>query len=502
MTVTDIQVRIMMRERQKGRSQEQAAASANVKSRQTVAKYEKTEPFPSEGKGPRRYRTRQDPFAADWAEVVGMLAQAPELEAKALFDWLCEQHPHQYQAGQLRTFQRRVAAWRALNVPQLAVLAQVHRPGEVMQTDGTWLNELGLTVQGVPLRAVLIHCVLVYSNWEWGCLARSESLAALQLGLQQTLQKLGHVPHYHQTDNASAATYRLGVAERPEAEGKRGYIQGYLHLLDHYGLKPRLIHIGAPHENGDVESANGSLKRAVEQHLLLRGQRDFDSISAVEAFVQGVMAKRNERRQERLAEEVAVMKPLRVGLLATHQRLYVRVSQGSLIRVLKNSYSVPTSLIGHTVTVYVHEWHLEVYYGRELVETWPRLSGSHHYQLNYRHLIETLLRKPGGFRDYRYREALFPRLIFRQAWEQLGQWYAPRKADLIYLRLLHLAARTLESEVVGALEVLVHQGQPWDERDVEALLAPQTPAIPTMEIPAVSLAQYDHLLQEVADVNN
>jgi hypothetical protein len=67
--------------------------------------------------------------------------------------------------------------------------------------------------------------------------------------------------------------------------------------------------------------------------------------------------------------------------------------------------------------------------------------------INYRHIIDSLLRKPGGFRDYRYREALFPGLVFRQAWEQLNAWYAPRRADLIYLRILHLAAQTLESAV-------------------------------------------------------
>jgi hypothetical protein len=40
MTATDAQVRIIMRERDQGRTQEQAAASANLSSRKTVAKYE------------------------------------------------------------------------------------------------------------------------------------------------------------------------------------------------------------------------------------------------------------------------------------------------------------------------------------------------------------------------------------------------------------------------------------------------------------------------------
>jgi hypothetical protein len=122
MTVTDAQVRIIMREREKGRTQEQAAASANLSSRKTVAKYEGLGKLPSELKGPRRYRTRPDVFVEDWPTVGEMLGDAPNLEAKALFEWLCEQHPERYQPGQLRTFQRRVATWRALNQKQVAIL--------------------------------------------------------------------------------------------------------------------------------------------------------------------------------------------------------------------------------------------------------------------------------------------------------------------------------------------------------------------------------------------
>ena len=102
MTATDAQVRIIMRERGKGRTQEQAAVSANLRSRKTVAKYEGLVKLPSELKQPRRYRTRPDPFAEDLPTVEKMLEGAPGLEAKALDEWLCEQHPGRYEPGQLR----------------------------------------------------------------------------------------------------------------------------------------------------------------------------------------------------------------------------------------------------------------------------------------------------------------------------------------------------------------------------------------------------------------
>ena len=112
--------------------------------------------------------------------------------------------------------------------------------------------------------------------------------------------------------------------------------------------------------------------------------------------------------RKRLADETQVMRPLTVGPLVAANFLWLRVSKGSLIKVEHNHYSVPTSLIGRMVSVHVCEWQLEVCYGRKLVVTLPRLVGPAHQHVNYRHVIDSLLRKPGGFRDYRYREALSP----------------------------------------------------------------------------------------------
>jgi transposase InsO family protein len=433
MTSTDVQVRLVMRERSKGRTQEQAAVKANLKSRKTVAKYEQMGQIPSELKRERTYRTRPDPFAADWPEVERMLEDAPELEAKTLFEWLCGKKPGQYQEGQLRTLQRRVGEWRALNQEQVAVLEQVHRPGEVLQSDGTWLTELGVTIAGEPFKHVLIHCVLPYSNWEWGVIAQSESLLAYQRAVETTLFELGAVPQFHRTDNSSAVTHQVSRL----AEG-RTYNPAYLALLAHYGLQPQTIGVGCPEQNGDVEASNGGLKQALRQHLLLRGSRDFDSLAEYEQFIEQVMSRRNQGRQERLAAELAVKM--------------------------------------------------------------PRLIGQNHHHLNYRHLVDSLLRKPGGFRDYRYREALFPTLVFRQAWDTLNQWHSPRKADLIYLRILRLAARYLESDVTAILSLLLDSQERWDETDIEQLIQPQALPVPQLALSLVNLAQYDALLREMHNV--
>lgn len=496
MTATDAQVRLMMKERRKGKTQEQAAVKANIRSRKTVRKYERLGKLPSEIKQVRQYRTRADAFAEDWGVVEKMLKEAPELEAKTLFEWLQEQKPGKYQAGQLRTFQRRVSTWRVLNEKKMVTLDQVHRAGEVLQTDGTWMNELEISIQGQKFEHLLMHSVLPYSNWEWGRVVQSESLLAIRLGLQSTLVKLGHVPQIHQTDNSTAATHTLSVGESGKTLKERGFNEEYLQLLSHYGIQAQTIHVGNPNENGDVESSNGGLKSAIKQHLLLRGNRDFESLETYEAFLYSVMDKRNAGRQAKLEEELAVMKPLSVKPWQSMRELQVRVGNNGILRVSNNGYTVPSGLKRKWVKVKVYEWRIEVWYANRCVETLPRLIGMGNYRINYRHVIDSLLRKPGGFRNYRYRDDLFPQAVFREAWEHLDQRLPPRKADMIYLRILKLAARGLETDVAEALKSLLSASRIWDDGTVAERVQPARTAAPKLSQQDVNLSVYDQLLSQ------
>jgi transposase InsO family protein len=494
MTATDAQVRLIMKERSKGRTQEQAAVKANLRSRKTVSKYEQAGLLPSELKQERTYRTRPDPFEDEWSELEQMLRDAPELEAKTLFEWLNERRPGKYQEGQIRTLQRRVSNWRALHEKKLLTLDQIHQPGEVLQTDGTSMNVLGITIQGTTFEHLLIHSVLPYSNWEWGRVVQSESLLAIRLGLQSALVRLGYVPKIHQTDNTTAATHNLGRQSQARSLEERGYNDEYLQLMGHYGMEPRTIHIGSPNENGDVESGNGAFKRAVNQHLLLRGSRDFESLEEYEMFLWGVMDKRNAARQAKLAEEVDQMRPLAVEPWPEMRELTVRVGSTGILRVLNNGYTVPSGLKGKRVKVKVYEWYIEVWYANQRVETLSRMTGIRRYQINYRHVIDSLVRKPGGFRNYRYREDLFPSEVFRRAWEALNRVNSPRKADLTYLRILKMAAEGFETDVAMALEILLSSGDQWSDHQVAEMVQPIPASIPDLQPQTINLSIYDQLL--------
>ena len=229
-------------------------------------------------------------MAALWLEAEPRLRAAPELEAKALFEHLLMIRPEQMQETQLRTFQRRVRQWKLEHGPAPEVIfPQTHRPGEVMQLDWTHAKELAISIAGHPLDHLLCQAVLPYSNWQWATRCQSESLLSLRAGLQAALFRLGKVPKLLQIDNSSAATHQIS------GEGKRAFNPEFLSLVAHYGLTPRTIHVDCPNENGDVEAHNGHLKRRLEQHLLLRGYRDFASEAAYDEFLAEVLTKANGR---------------------------------------------------------------------------------------------------------------------------------------------------------------------------------------------------------------
>ena len=474
----------------------QMAALKAGMNRDTAAAYLASGQLPSERDVARNWRTRQDPFAAHWAEAEAMLREAPELEAKALFEWLCEQHGGPYDEGQLRTFQRHVRRWRALCGPEKEVyFPQEHRPGVRMQTDFTCLDSLGLTIRGEPLDQRLCHSVLTYSNWEWGTLCRSESLLALRQGFQTTVVQLGHVPVEHWTDNTTAATHKLGR----DAQGCRGFNDHYLQLMEHFGVAPHTINCAEPHENGDVESANGAFKRRLKQHLLLRGSCDFESADAVRRFIETVFHKANRGRQQRLAEELAVMRPLRVALLPEYVEEDVPVSRWSTVQTDRRIYSVPSRLIGETVRVWRYEDRVEVYLAgvRQLVM--PRLTGEQTHAINYRDIIEWLIRKPGAFAQYRFRSDLFPSLVFRRAYDRLCQDCAPWAADLDYLRILRQAARTMECEVERVLVDLAQRDLTPRWAALQGFWpAVQSAAVPELQPLTVALGVYDALLVAVS----
>lgn len=447
--VTDKQVRRLFALTKTEGNQEIAAAKAGMDPK-TARKYRRLGQLPSELPAPPRWRTRPDPFVQVWEEVQRLLEINPGLEAKTVFEYLQRRQPGRFQDGQLRTLQRRIKVWRATEGPAKEVFfAQRHSPGRLGASDFTHMEELGVSIQGQSLPHLIYHFVLTYSNWETGTVCYSESFESLCEGLQNALWELGKVPHRHRTDRLSTA---VNNTTNP-AE----FTERYQGMLRYYGMEGERTQAGHGNENGDVEQRHYRFKRAVEQELLLRGNRDFPSVEQYALFLRGLFERLNAGRKKRLLEEMKVMKELPERRMESYKRERAKVDSGSLIYVDRNVYSVPSRLIGETVEARLYMDHVEVWYGQKKVEQMPRLRGRRRHRVDYRHIIDWLVRKPGAFERYRYRDELFPTSRFRMAFDLLREKLGPAPGTKEYLQILELAAKESETRVDEILRITLEQ---------------------------------------------
>jgi len=467
-----------------------AAAQAGM-SENTARKYLKEDKLPSQLKKPHTWRTRKNPFKAVWAEIKEMLGNNPGLQAKTLFQWLQREHPGEFADGQLRTLQRHIKYWRATEGPAGEVIfPQQHHPGDLCQSDFVTMKDLQITITGKLFLHLLYHFALTYSNWEDITLCYSESFESLSTGLQNALWKLGGVPCRHRSDNLSAAVRDLNSRE------KEAFTSRYAGLLSHYGMAGEHTNPDSPHENGDVEQAHNRLVQAIDQSLMLRGSRDFESISSYEKFLRKVVKQLNSARQKRFAEDTEHLRSLPEKRLSDCKRIQARVRKSSTIRADKNIYSVHSRLIGEQVNVRLSSTDVQIYYGQKKMHTHPRLRGSGKSSINYRHIIDSLVRKPGAFANYRYQPALFPGTCFRIAYDSLTET-TPKRGLKDYLQILHKAAFEGEKRVQDILKELIRSNKKITvEAVTEQLKQTEDPPLPErVQVGPVELSRYDSLLQ-------
>jgi len=257
----------------------------------------------------------------------------------------------------------------------------------------------------------------------------------------------------------------------------------------HYGAKPSSNTPRKSNENGSVEKSHDLLKKALDQRLRLRGSRDFPTRSAYEDFFKSVIYRRNKDRKERLAEELKLLKELPRRSWNEPQELFVSVSPWSTVTILRSIYSVPSRLVGAKLRALVHSNKVELYFGKNRVQEMVRVRPGETI-INYRHVIGQLVRKPGAFKNYRFRDELFPSKVYRTAFDRLKD---SGYEETEYLRLLHLAAMEGESKVEVALGLLLEMQEVPSERAVKELLYTKH-SVPDVVVLEPNLGNYDHLL--------
>lgn len=467
-----------------------AAAKAGMDVK-TARRYKQKRKLPTELAESHSWRTHHDSFADIWQRVRTMLGINPGLQVKTIFEYLQRQYPGTYADGQLRTLQRRVKVWRATEGPPREVFfPQKHYPGNLAESDFTSMNSLYITIAGRHFKHLFYHFVLTYSNWETGTICFSESFESLSEGFQNALWMLGGTPEIHLTDRLTAAVRKSGNPEK--------FTDRYAALLRFYRTKGRRTNPGSPHENGDVEQRNNRFKIAVDQSLMLRGSRDFSDRKEYAGFLMDLLDQLNAGRRERFTEELKVLGRLPRNRIEACKRLdNVKVRRSSTIHIAHNIYSVNSRLIGEHVNIRLYAEYLEVWYGQKKIDHLPRLRGESNHSINYRHVIDWLVRKPGAFENYKWREDMFPTIRFRMAYDGLKQSHVLSVAAKEYLKILELAAKDSESGVDKALRALIDSGNSIEFTAVKELLASDMAIVPVtnVTIPDVKLSVYDELLK-------
>lgn len=448
--ITTRQVELYMQSRKEGLIQIAAAAKADISERSGRNIECGIRPQPGLARG--AVRTRPDPLLAVWEnECVPMLEQLPALQPITLLEYLQDKyvddkgHPL-YSDHLLRTLQRRVKNWKALHGPKKEVMfRQAHIPGRLGLSDFTKLKHIIITIEGQPLAHLLYHFRLAFSHWSHvKVILGGESYTALAEGLQEGLWRLGGSPLEHRTDSLSAAFKNL------TQEAKADVTARYEQLCQHYQMKPTRNNPGVKHENGSIESPHGHIKRRIKQALLLRGSCDFKSVEAYQDFIDAVVNQHNRRNAKAITVEREKLQALPFKKTIDYTEICATVSCASTIDVRRVTYTVPSQLQHEVLRVRLYHDRLECYLGVkqvcQLIRIYPTGKLTRARQINYRHVIHSLVKKPQAFRYSQLRDDLFPSSIYRQIWHAVNNNMDAKLACKFMVGLLYLAA-TEECEV-------------------------------------------------------
>jgi hypothetical protein len=351
-----------------------------------------------------------------------MLERAPQLEPQTLLLHLEQSYPAQEWYRRKRTLQRRVEQWKALHGPaQEVMFLQQHQPGVLGISDFTLLKAKPITIAGVVLEHRLFHFRLPYSGWcHVEVIHGGESFVALAEALQNALDACGGVPAEHRTDSLSACF------RNRDGSYAGDYTSRYRELCAHLGVIATRNNRGIAHENGAIEGPHRHLKHRLEQQLLQRGSRDFETEREYRQLAAQVSATLNSRSEVkgRLEIEQLHLQPLPVVRFADYEPLTVRVRSTSTVEVRSVTYSVPSRLIGQQLSVHLRHDRLDLFLRSHYVETLPRLHAQKGQsgplrRIDFRHVIESLRRKPRALLRAQLQGDLLPGEPWRQLWRQL-----------------------------------------------------------------------------------
>lgn len=502
--IKEQQVKLYMKYRNE-ESLTQAACAAKVgictKSAYTI---EQGKHYTFKPKKVRAYKTRTSQIDNVWdSELRKMLEDNPKLQPKTLLIHLQRTYVDVnnnpiYGDPVLRTLQRRVANWHALYGQSKDVFfPQIHLPGIQSLSDFTHMDRSEILINGIEFKHMLYHFRLVYSKWSYvKVIQTGESFQALSEGLQEALFILGGSPKEHRTDSLSAAFKNLTEDEKQDITVR------YEELCLHYNMQATRNNKGEGHENGSVESSHGHLKNRIAQEIILRGSNDFASVASYEDWIQEVVSNSNRRNSKNFIEEKTALQLLPSYKTADYEVISARVSKLSMMVIKNMTYSMPSRLSGHILTMHVYQNKIDCYLGSSMVTSLVRkyrTEQESRYVIDYRHVIHALIKKPRAFRFCKYRNEILPNSTYKDIWGHLDSTESRDVAPKIMLRILKLASDyNCEYAVGQRISEIIANNQYIDIKQIECEFNSANPQVPTVNCIQHAIEKYDIYIPFIA----
>jgi len=440
--ITEQQLRLYMKERQ-NHTQKVAAAKSGFseKTAKRIDQNERSEPIK------KRSRTVVDPLEPIWESiVVPLLKEHDDITPIGILSHLWTKHEDKFDPKSRRTLERRIKKWKTLHgAHQDVIFRQNKELGKQGIFDFT-TPDYEVTVNGKPLKHILFHYRLSASGWSYmNVVYGGESFVAMATGLKNAFEESNGVPREIRSD-------RLSAAYRNKGTSKVEFTERYSAFSSHYHFTPTYNNKGIAHENGSIESPHGHAKHRIYQALLVRGSFDFESKEDFEMFIQQVTTNHNKRCKTSFEDEQKVLQPLPMYGAQHYAEEYVKVRSSSTFVLKRVTYTVPSNLIGNTLCVHVYDDKLEVYVYGEWMLTLLRLyappKGVAH-QVDYKHLIHSLIKKPMAFRGSQLRDSMLPNNDFKLIWKHVDSNLSSDKASIYMVKLLHIASKIDREETLA-----------------------------------------------------
>ena len=303
-----------------------------------------------------------------------------------------------------------------------AYIRQEYELGDVVEFDWGYVN---LIIAGKPKTLQMAVFATAKGNFRFAHLYNNQKMESFLDSHVKFFNKIGGIHKTLVYDNMKVAVAKFVSKTEKLPTGD------LLKLSIYYGFKYRFCNARRGNEKGHVEKSVEYVRRKTF------GKKDsFETIDDANKYLEEMLEKLNDKPskyhdnkspKDILEEELPYLKVL-MPSYDIARTTEIRVSKYSVVSIDENKYSVPDALVGKFVTVKVYPENIFIYHNNNKVAEHIRSYGLHTWNIEIKHYLKTLKKKPGAIHSSTAMHQMNPRLqsIF-------NKYYTENPKDFIEL---------------------------------------------------------------------